>query len=101
MPFQWEKRSMDLTDQQWEVLEPLIPDPPQREDGRGRPWRDPRDVLNGILWILRTGAPWKDLPERYPPYQTSATVASRDGSRKEFWAPYSKLWPKTLKSVER
>jgi len=61
---------MDLTDEQWEVLEPLIPDPPRREDGRGRPWRDPRDVLNGILWILRTGAPWKDLPERYPPYQT-------------------------------
>ena len=41
-----------------------------REDGRGRPWRDSRDVLNGILWILRTGAPWKDLPDRYPPYQT-------------------------------
>ncbi len=35
-----------------------------------RPTRDPRDVLNGILWILRIGAPWKDLPERYPPYQT-------------------------------
>lgn len=61
---------MDLTDEQWEVLQPLIPKPPRREDGRGRPWRDPRDVLNGILWILRTGAPWKDLPERYPPYQT-------------------------------
>ncbi len=61
---------MDLTDEQWEILEPLIPTPPRREDGRGRPWRDPRDVLNGILWILRTGAPWKDLPERYPPYQT-------------------------------
>jgi transposase len=61
---------MDLTDEQWEVLEPLIPDPPQRADGRGRPWRDSRDVLNGILWILRTGAPWHDLPERYPPYQT-------------------------------
>ena len=61
---------MDLTDEQWEVLESLIPDPPQREDGRGRPWRNPRDVLNGILWILRTGAPWKDLPKRYPPYQT-------------------------------
>ena len=30
----------------------------------------PRDVLNGILWILRTGAPWKDMPSRYPPYQT-------------------------------
>jgi transposase len=71
MPFYQEKHScMDLTDEQWEVLEPLIPDPPRREDRRGRPWRDPRDVLNGILWILRTGAPWKDLPERYPPYQT-------------------------------
>ncbi len=61
---------MDLTDEQWEVLEPLMPELPRREDGRGRPWRDPRDVLNGILWILRTGAPWKDLPARYPPYQT-------------------------------
>ena len=61
---------MDLTDEQWEVLEPLMPELPRREDGRGRLWRDPRDVLNGILWILRTGAPWKDLPARYPPYQT-------------------------------
>jgi len=61
---------MDLTDEQWETLKPLIPELPRREDGRGRPWRDSRDVLNGVLWILRTGAPWKDLPERYPPYQT-------------------------------
>ena len=61
---------MALTDEQWEVLKPLIPDPPRREDGRGRPWRDSRAVLNGILWVLRTGAPWHDLPERYPPYQT-------------------------------
>jgi transposase len=61
---------MDLTDEQWEVLEPIIPVPPRRADGRGRPWRDPRAVLNGILWILRTGAQWKDLPTRYPPYQT-------------------------------
>ena len=61
---------MDLTDEQWEVLEPLIPDPARRPDGRDRPRRDSRDVLNGILWVLRTGAPWRDLPERYPPYQT-------------------------------
>ena len=61
---------MDLTDEQWAVLEPLIPKPVLREDRRGRPWRDSREVLNGILWILRTGAPWKDLPDRYPPYQT-------------------------------
>ena len=61
---------MDLTDTQWAILAPLLPKPRVRRDRRGRPWRDPRDVLNGILWILRTGAPWKDLPDRYPSYQT-------------------------------
>ena len=61
---------MDLTDAQWTILAPLLPKPRVRRDRRGRPWRDPRDVLNGILWILRTGAPWKDLPDRYPSYQT-------------------------------
>jgi transposase len=57
---------MDLTDKQWEVRAPLLPKPRLRKDRRGRPYRDPRDVLNGILWILRTGAPWGDLPDRYP-----------------------------------
>lgn len=61
---------MDLTDAQWKLLSPLLPRPRLRDDGRGRPWRDPRDVLNGILWVLRTGAAWNDLPERYPSYQT-------------------------------
>ena len=61
---------MDLTDEQWAILAPLLPKPRLRRDRRGRPWRDSRDVLNGILWILRTGAPWKDLPDRYPSYQT-------------------------------
>jgi transposase len=60
----------DLTDQQWTLLDALIPEPKRRKDGRGRPWKDRRAVLNGILYILRTGAPWADLPERYPPYQT-------------------------------
>jgi transposase len=60
---------MDLTEKQWAVLEPLF-QPLRRADGRGRPWRDARAVLNGVLWILRTGAPWHDLPDRYPPYQT-------------------------------
>jgi transposase len=60
---------MDVTDQQWGVLEPIFR-PRRRPDGRGRPWADPRAVLNGVLWILRTGAPWHDLPRRYPPYQT-------------------------------
>src|SRR5258707_14195678 len=60
---------MDLTAAQWEVLRPLLT-PKRRFDGRGRPWRDARAVLNGILWVLRTGAPWHDLPDRYPPYQS-------------------------------
>ena len=40
------------------------------KDVRGRPWRDNREVLDGILWVLRTGAPWRDLPKKYPSYQT-------------------------------
>src|SRR5690349_18807067 len=63
---------MELTDAQWEAVSPLLPEEQlcTTSPGRGRPWRDPRDVLNGILWVLRTGAPWKDIPSRYPPYQT-------------------------------
>jgi len=62
---------MDLTDEQWAVIEPLLPEEERCSiRKRGRPWRPAREVLNGILWILRTGAPWKDLPDRYPPYQT-------------------------------
>lgn len=61
---------MDLTDEQWAVISPLMSEPPRRADGRGRPWKPSRDVLNGVLWILRTGAQWHDLPDRYPPYQT-------------------------------
>ena len=64
------RRADELTDEQWCVLAPLIPDPPRRADGRGRPWRANREVLNGMLWILRTGARWHDLPDRYPSYQT-------------------------------
>lgn len=61
---------MDLTDAQWAAIEPLLPVLRVRDDGRGRPWREPRDVLNGVLWVLRTGAPWADMPRRYPPYAT-------------------------------
>ena len=56
----------DLSDDQWKVLGPLIPKPKRRNDGRGRPWKSHRSVLNGILWVLRTGAPWADLPEACP-----------------------------------
>ena len=61
---------MDLTDKQWTVIEPLLPTPVKRADGKGRPRVDDRTILNGILWVMRTGAPWHDMPDRYPPYQT-------------------------------
>jgi len=54
-------RNRDLTDQQWALLQPLLP-PPKR---RGRPRAEDRRTLNGILYVLRTGIPWNDLPERY------------------------------------
>ena len=60
----------DLTDDQWRVLDPLIPEPKPRNDGRGRPWKSRRSVLNGTLWVLRSGAPWADLPDAYPSFQT-------------------------------
>ncbi len=64
-------RRYELTDEQWRRLQPLLP--PERPR-TGRPNHDHRTVLNGILWVLRTGAPWRDLPERYGPV---GTVSSR------------------------
>jgi transposase len=61
---------MDLTNEQWQIVQTILPPDRVRADRRGRPWSDRRTVLNGILWILRTGAPWQDLPAQYGPYQT-------------------------------
>ena len=56
----------ELTSEQWSLIEPLLP-PAART---GRPPKDRRLMLNGILWILRTGAPWRDLPERFGSWRT-------------------------------
>src|SRR5678815_3507229 len=56
-----------LTDEQWRLVGPLIP---QVRARTGRPPADPRQMLEGIFWILATGAPWRDLPERFGPWQT-------------------------------
>jgi len=61
---------MKLTDPQWELIAPLLPEPKAQPGKRGRPPRSFRDVLDGILWVMRTGAPWHDMPSRYPSYQT-------------------------------
>ena len=64
-------RRGDLTDQQWQRLAPLLP---PEKPWTGRPNEDHRQILNGILWIHRTGAPWRDLPRRDGPV---GTVSSR------------------------
>jgi transposase len=61
---------MELTDSQWEVLRGLV-EPTTPAKRRGRPWKETRAVLEGVLWILRTGAQWSELPrDKFPPYQT-------------------------------
>ena len=60
----------ELTDEQWELIESFIPVQRVRRDGRGRPWKSNREVLYGIIWILRSGARWKDLPKEFTSYQT-------------------------------
>lgn len=57
-------RRYELSDAEWELIEDLFP------KRRGRPWRDHRSVINGIFWVLCSGAAWRDLPERYGPWQT-------------------------------
>lgn len=54
-----------LTDAQWEKIQPLLPKRPTRPQG-GRPPANDRKVLEGILWILRSGARWQDLPDEFP-----------------------------------
>lgn len=59
-------RRHELTDEQWEKIEPLMP-----VNGKpGGQWAEHRTVINGVLFRARTGVPWPDLPERYGPWQT-------------------------------
>ena len=80
----------DLTDQQWERLHSLLP--PQKPK-TGRPNEDHRTIVNGILWIDRTGAPWRDLPERYGPWSTVASRFYR-------WCQAG-IWQRILESLQQ
>lgn len=59
-------RRFELSDEQFALVEPVLP--PHK--ATGRPRADDRNVLNGLLWKLSTGAPWRDIPERYGHWQT-------------------------------
>lgn len=83
-------RRHELSDEEWDRLAPLLP--PQRPP-TGRPARDHRTVLNGIIWILRTGAPWRDLPDRYGNWQTVY-------SRFRRWRQAG-IWDRILAALQR
>ena len=61
-------RRYELTDEEWNRIAPLLP--PENSGKQGRPQKCSRTILNGIVWIARSGAPWRDLPERYGSLQT-------------------------------
>src|SRR6266700_4804387 len=83
-------RRRELTDEQWKKLYPLLP--PQKPK-RGRPAHDHRLIINGILWILRTGAPWRDLPDYYGPWSTVASRFYR-------WQRAG-IWQKVLQALQQ
>src|SRR5438445_396769 len=65
----------DLSDEEWALLEPLMPE--ARKSGRA----DDRKIMNAIFYVLRTGMPWRDLPERYGPYTTAYNRFNRWSQR--------------------
>jgi len=68
-------RRYELSDEEWELIEPLLP--PERTDQKGRPAKDHRIMLNGMVWLARSGAPWRDLPERYGSWKSVYTRFSK------------------------
>lgn len=82
-------RRHELSDEEWARLEPLLP----ARETRGRYYRDHRIVLNGMLYWLHTGVPWRDLPPRFGPWQTVY-------SRFRRWSRTG-LWERVLAALQR
>ena len=85
----------ELTDEQWSVIEDLFPwEPPTRVGGRPR--IPPKPCLEGIIWVLRSGARWKDLPESFPSYPTC-------WRRLQTWSKsgvFQKAWERCLRELD-
>lgn len=85
-----------LTDEQWLLIANLFPNNPVSPDG-GRPPINARECVEGILWILRTGARWKDLPKCFPSSST-CWRRLRDWTEAGVWA---KAWARLLRKLDR
>ncbi len=83
-------RRGDLKDYQWQRLQPLLP---RQKPDIGRPRTAHRRVINGILWILRTGAPWRDMQEYYGPWPTISGRFYR-------WRKQG-MWPTILQKLQQ
>jgi transposase len=82
-----------LCEAQWQRIGPLLP----KSKSRGRPWADNRRVLEGILWVLKTGARWRDLPREYPSAST-CWRRLKQWEEKEVWL---KVWRQFLSELDR
>ena len=82
-----------LSEEQWRRIEPLLP----KLRSNGRPWRDNRAVLEGILWVLKTGARWRDLPKEYP----SASTCWRRLRLWEERGVWLKIWRAFLRQLDQ
>jgi transposase len=60
----------DINDEEWQRVAPLLPELRPRAELRGRPLANTRAVLNGVLWVMHSGATWSAMPRKYPSYQT-------------------------------
>ncbi len=82
-----------LSDEQWKKIEPLLP----KLRSRGRPWQDNRQVLEGILWVLKTGARWRDLLREYPSPST-CWRRLQQWEEEEIWL---KIWRAFLAELDQ
>ena len=85
----------DLSDLEWRIVEPLLPGV-----GKGKPRTDDRRLINGIFYVLRTGSPWRDLPERYGPYTTIYNRYNRWAKRGVWLAMFEALAKRSPQSLQ-
>jgi transposase len=81
----------NISDEKWAIIGPLLVN--QRKDPRGRKAKDDRQMFNGLLWIMKTGSPWRDLPAEFGAWQTVYKRFSR-------WAK-SGIWDEVLQELSK